>query len=39
MIMFLAQERLPAHFTAVPDLSALAEFGAGEGEDVTPFAE
>ncbi len=34
MIMFLVQERLPAHFTAVPDLSALAEFGAGESGDI-----
>ena len=27
------------HFTAVPDLSALAEFGAGEGGDAVPLVE
>lgn len=30
MIMFLLQEQLPAHFTMMPDLSALAEFDAKE---------
>ncbi len=39
MIMFLVQERLPAHFTAAPDLSALAAFGAGEGGDAAPCVE